>query len=113
MIVSGTSSETKVQEIRGLSPTIAINQKTVSNNPRSTVGTITEIYDFYRLLYATIGRSYCPNHAHIELRKHSLRDVVEYVSHFSEGDKIHICIPIDTKKNGSILSDIAKYVTDL
>ena len=46
MIVSETSNETKVREIRGLSPTIAINQKTVSNNPRSTVGTITEIYDY-------------------------------------------------------------------
>ena len=54
MIVSDSSSQTKVREIRGLSPTIAINQKTVSNNPRSTVGTITEIYDYYRLLYTTI-----------------------------------------------------------
>lgn len=113
MIVSETSNETKVQEIRGLSPTIAINQKTVSNNPRSTVGTITEIYDFYRLLYATIGRSYCPNHPHIELKKHSIRDVVSHVSDFLDGEKFHVCIPIDQKRNGSTLSDIAKYVTDL
>ncbi len=76
MIVSETSNETKVREIRGLSPTIAINQKTVSNNPRSTVGTITEIYDYYRLLYTTIGHSYCPNHPHIELKKDTLQDVV-------------------------------------
>lgn len=53
-IISDISEATRVREIRGLSPTIAIQQKTVSNNPRSTVGTITEIYDFYRLLYTSI-----------------------------------------------------------
>lgn len=54
MIISSINEDTKVDEIRGLSPTISIDQKTVSNNPRSTVGTITEIYDFYRLLFTTI-----------------------------------------------------------
>jgi excinuclease ABC subunit A len=54
MIISNINEETKVDEIKGLSPTIAIHQKTVSNNPRSTVGTITEIYDFFRLLYTTL-----------------------------------------------------------
>ena len=51
-----------VDLIEGLSPSIAIDQKTTSNNPRSTVGTITEIYDYLRLLYARCGESYCPNH---------------------------------------------------
>src|SRR5687768_10641754 len=50
-----------VDEISGLSPTIAIDQKTVSSNPRSTVGTITEIYDFFRLLFARVGKAHCPN----------------------------------------------------
>lgn len=54
MIISSINEDTKVDEIRGLSPTISIDQKTTSNNPRSTVGTITEIYDFYRLLFTTI-----------------------------------------------------------
>jgi excinuclease ABC subunit A len=84
MVVSETSNETKVQEIRGLSPTIAINQKTVSNNPRSTVGTITEIYDYYRLLYATTGKAYCPNHPHILLKKNTLQDIVEDVAKYVE-----------------------------
>ena len=92
MIVSETSNETKVREIRGLSPTIAINQKTVSNNPRSTVGTITEIYDYYRLLYATIGQAYCPNHPHIILKKDTLQDVVKHVAKYVEGSKFNILI---------------------
>lgn len=54
MILSGGEQEAQVEEIRGLSPTISIHQKTVSANPRSTVGTITEIYDYLRLLYATV-----------------------------------------------------------
>lgn len=113
MIVSDGSNETRVDEIRGLSPTIAINQKTVSNNPRSTVGTITEIYDYYRLLYTTIGKSYCPNHPHILLKKHTLRDVVEVVAKYGEGEKIHICIPLPSEREFSLLSDVAKYVADI
>lgn len=113
MIVSGTSNETKVDEIRGLSPTIAINQKTVSNNPRSTVGTITEIYDYYRLLYTTIGKSYCPNHPHILLKKHTLRDVVDHMAKYVEGEKIHICIPIADAREFTLLSEVAKYVADI
>lgn len=77
MMISSTSDATKVREIRGLSPTIAINQKTVSNNPRSTVGTITEIYDFYRLLYANIGIPYCPNHPEQSLKKDTIQNIVE------------------------------------
>lgn len=76
-MISNTSDATKVREIRGLSPTIAINQKTVSNNPRSTVGTITEIYDFYRLLYANIGIPYCPNHPEQSLKKDTIQNIVE------------------------------------
>lgn len=113
MIVSETSNETKVREIRGLSPTIAINQKTVSNNPRSTVGTITEIYDYYRLLYTTIGHSYCPNHPHIELKKDTLQDVVRHVSKYGEGTKFHICIPVDLHRQFATLQDVANMVNDL
>jgi excinuclease ABC subunit A len=98
MIVSETSNETKVREIRGLSPTIAINQKTVSNNPRSTVGTITEIYDYYRLLYATIGEAHCPNHPHIILKKDTLQDVVNHLAKYVEGTKFHILIEPDKER---------------
>jgi excinuclease ABC subunit A len=84
MIVSEISNETKVVEIRGLSPTIAIHQKTVSNNPRSTVGTITEIYDYYRLMYSTIGEQYCPDHPHIHLRKNTTDEVLRYIETIPE-----------------------------
>jgi excinuclease ABC subunit A len=113
MIVSETSNETKVREIRGLSPTIAINQKTVSNNPRSTVGTITEIYDYYRLLYTTIGHPYCPNHIHIELKKDTIKDVVSHVSKYGEGIKFHILIPIDRNRNFATLREVASAVSDM
>ena len=113
MIVSDGSNETRVDEIRGLSPTIAINQKTVSNNPRSTVGTITEIYDYYRLLYTTIGKVYCPNHPHVLLKKHTMRDVVEVMSKYVEGEKIHIIIPIDPLRWFSTLSEVSQYITDM
>jgi excinuclease ABC subunit A len=84
MIVSEISNETRVEEIRGLSPTIAINQKTVSNNPRSTVGTITEIYDFYRLLFTTIGKQHCPNHPDIILKKDTIVDIVNTIDRYLE-----------------------------
>ncbi len=112
MIVSESSNATKVREIRGLSPTIAINQKTVSNNPRSTVGTITEIYDYYRLLYTTIGHAYCPNHPHIELKKDTLQDVVRHVAEMSEGTKFHIVTPLDSPQEMSTVDEVAKYVAD-
>lgn len=77
MVASSISEDTEVDEITGLSPTISISQKTVSQNPRSTVGTITEIYDFYRLLFTTIGKRYCPNHPNVELKQDTVTDVVE------------------------------------
>lgn len=77
MIVSSINDDTKVDEIRGLSPTISIHQKTVSSNPRSTVGTITEIYDFYRLLFTTVGIPYCPEHPEVALKKDTVSSVVE------------------------------------
>ncbi len=113
MIVSETSNETKVREIRWLSPTIAINQKTVSNNPRSTVGTITEIYDYYRLLYTTVGHSYCPEHPHIELRKNTIQDVVRQVMTYNEGSKFHILVPLDKSRSYSTLQEVALSVTDM
>lgn len=112
MIVSETSSETRVDEIRGLSPTIAINQKTVSNNPRSTVGTITEIYDYYRLLYTTIGKAYCPNHPHIILKKHTIRDIVDQLAKYDEGEKIHILIPFERNREFKTLAEVSQYVAD-
>jgi excinuclease ABC subunit A len=112
MIISNISEATRVREIRGLSPTIAIHQKTVSNNPRSTVWTITEIYDFYRLLFATIGNPHCPNHPEILLKKSTLQDVVETVSKFVGGTKFHILVPLPDGEYREV-ADVAKKVTDM
>ncbi len=113
MIISDISEATKVREIRGLSPTIAIHQKTVSNNPRSTVGTITEIYDFYRLLYTSIGVPHCPNHPDTPLRKQTLQNIVDHVSIFGEGCRFHILIPLTFSDGIPSFSEIRARVTDL
>ncbi len=113
MIISDISEATQVREIRGLSPTIAIHQKTVSNNPRSTVGTITEIYDFYRLLYTSIGVPHCPNHGETPLRKQTLQNIVDHVSIFGEGSRFHILIPLRFADGIPVFSDIRSRVTDM
>lgn len=99
MIISDTSDATKVREIRGLSPTIAINQKTVSNNPRSTVGTITEIYDFYRLLFANIGTPYCVHHPDQSLKKDTIQNIFDDIMRAENGEKIFIIFPFSCLSN--------------
>ncbi len=113
IIISDISEATKVREIRGLSPTVAIHQKTVSNNPRSTVGTITEIYDFYRLLFLNIGIPYCINHPEVPLIKNTLQDVVDQVSKFGEGEKFHILIPLYLDRTIVGIEDVSKRVVDM
>jgi excinuclease ABC subunit A len=113
MIISDISEATRVREIRGLSPTIAIHQKTVSNNPRSTVGTITEIYDFYRLLFSSIGIPHCPNHPEISLERNRVQDIVESVSKYGEGTRFHILIPLILDGDSRDFASIAKKVSDM
>jgi excinuclease ABC subunit A len=113
MIISDISEATRVREIRGLSPTIAIHQKTVSNNPRSTVGTITEIYDFYRLLFSSIGIPHCPNHPEIALERNRVQDIVELVSKYGEGTRFHILIPLILDADSRDFASIAKKVSDM
>jgi excinuclease ABC subunit A len=112
-IISDISEATHVREIRGLSPTIAIHQKTVSNNPRSTVGTITEIYDFYRLLYTSIGTPYCPDHPTVALKRDSLKEIVWVVSKFGEGQRFHILMPLPIETETITVEQLAKRVTDM
>lgn len=90
-----------VQKIIGLSPTIAINQKSVSSNPRSTVGTITEIYDHLRLLFARVGVPYCPNDA-IPITAQTPQEIADHISALSTND-VHITIlgPIVSGKKGT------------
>ncbi len=93
MFIGGMSEEAKVKEIRGLTPTISIEQKTVAHNPRSTVGTITEIYDFYRLFFLSLGTRICPHDA-TPMMKKTHKDVIEYLSKTKKGVRVGICAQI-------------------
>lgn len=89
-----------VDSIEGLSPAIAIDQKTTSHNPRSTVGTVTEIYDYLRLLYARIGVAYCPTH-HKPIVKFTPKQMVDIVRKRPLGSKIMILAPIVYNEKGT------------
>ena len=89
-----------VENIEGLSPAISIDQKTTSNNPRSTVGTVTEIYDYLRLLYARIGIPYCPNH-HEPITSQTIAEMVDKCMALPEGTRLTIMAPIAKNKRGS------------
>ena len=89
----GNSEKPNVDSIEGLSPSISIDQKTTSKNPRSTVGTVTEIYDYLRLLYARVGIPYCPNH-HIPISSQSIEEMVKKIMEYPLGTKLIILSPI-------------------
>ena len=89
-----------VESIEGLSPSISIDQKTTSHNPRSTVGTVTEIYDYFRLLYARIGTPYCPKH-HIPIIGLTIGEIKNKIYEFEKGSKLVITAPIVENKKGS------------
>ncbi len=106
----GLMEKPDVESIDGLSPAISIDQKTTSNNPRSTVGTVTEIYDFFRLLYARIGVPYCPNCGK-KIEKLSLDQIIDNVFELEEGTKIQVLAPIVRDKKGEFkktLEDMTK-----
>lgn len=95
----GQMNKPEVDLIEGLSPAISIDQKTTSQNPRSTVATITEIYDYLRLLYARIGRPYCPEHG-IEIRSQTVQQMVDRVLSLPERSRIQILAPIVSGRKG-------------
>ena len=106
----GLMEKPKVELIEGLSPAISIYQKTTSKNPRSTVGTVTEIYDYMRLLYARIGIPHCPVCGK-EIKAQSIDQIVDQVLDLDEGTKIQIMAPIARGKKGEYtkeLEDCAK-----
>ena len=96
----GGSEKPDVDSIEGLSPSISIDQKTTNKNPRSTVGTVTEIYDYLRLLFARIGVPYCPNH-HIPITNQSVEEMVNKVLSYDEGTKIMIESPVVWGEKGT------------
>ena len=106
----GMMDKPNVESIEGLSPAISIDQKTTSRNPRSTVGTVTEIYDYLRLLYARVGTPYCPN-CGTKIEKQSVDQIVEDILKLEDGTKIQILAPVIRNKKGEykkLLDDYQK-----
>ena len=95
----GQMDKPDVDSIEGLSPAISIDQKTTSKNPRSTVGTVTEIYDYLRLLYARIGVPHCPVCGR-EIRQQTVDQIVDKIMELDEGTKIQLLAPIVRGRKG-------------
>ena len=107
----GIMQKPDVESIEGLSPAISIDQKTTSKNPRSTVGTVTEIYDYIRLLYARIGVPYCPKCGK-KIEKQTIDQIVESVLELDEGTKIQILSPIIRGRKGEFVKLLQGYVKE-
>ena len=106
----GGSDKPDVDSIDGLSPAIAIDQKTTNNNPRSTVGTVTEIYDYLKLLYARVGTPYCPTHNE-PITHQSIEEMTNKVMNFEIGTKLEIMAPVVKEEKGmhqEILEDLRR-----
>ena len=95
----GQMEKPDVERIEGLSPAISIDQKSTNRNPRSTVGTVTEIYDYFRLLYARIGTPHC-YHCGREIRKQTVDQMVDQIMTLSEGTKIQLLAPVVRGRKG-------------
>ena len=95
----GQMEKPDVERIEGLSPAISIDQKSTNKNPRSTVGTVTEIYDYFRLLYARIGIPHCPNCGR-EIKRQTVDQMVDQIMALPEGSKIQLLAPVVQGKKG-------------
>ncbi|WP_010676597.1 excinuclease ABC subunit UvrA [Bacillus timonensis] len=106
----GQMDKPDVDSIEGLSPAISIDQKTTSRNPRSTVGTVTEIYDYLRLLFARVGKPVCPNHG-IEITSQTVEQMVDRILEYPERTKLQVLAPVVSGRKGAhvkVLEDIKK-----
>ena len=101
----GQMEKPNIESIEGLSPAISIDQKTTSKNPRSTVGTVTEIYDYLRLLYARIGIPHCPECGR-EISRQTVDDITKQVLSLDEGTKIQVMAPIARGKKGEYVKEL-------
>ncbi len=104
----GQMEKPDVESIEGLSPSISIDQKTTSNNPRSTVGTVTEIYDYLRLLYARAGVPHCPECGRV-IEKTTVDSIAEKVLEMAEGSKILVNAPVVRGRKGEYSKQIESY----
>ena len=106
----GQMDKPDVDSIEGLSPAISIDQKTTSRNPRSTVGTVTEIYDYLRLLYARVGRPTCPEHG-IEISSQTIEQMVDRILEYPERTRLQVLAPVVSGRKGThgkVLEDVKK-----
>ncbi|MEC3848434.1 excinuclease ABC subunit UvrA [Bacillus velezensis] len=106
----GQMDKPDVDAIEGLSPAISIDQKTTSRNPRSTVGTVTEIYDYLRLLYARVGKPHCPEHG-IEITSQTIEQMVDRILEYPERTKLQVLAPVISGRKGAhvkVLDQIRK-----
>ncbi|MBO4293551.1 MAG: excinuclease ABC subunit UvrA [Clostridia bacterium] len=107
----GLMEKPNVESIEGLSPAISIDQKTTSKNPRSTVGTVTEIYDYIRLLYARIGVPYCPN-CGTKIEKQTIDQIIDNIMELEEGTKIQVLAPVVRGRKGEFVKQLEGYQKD-
>ena len=104
----GMMEKPDVESIEGLSPAISIDQKTTSHNPRSTVGTVTEIYDYLRLLFARAGTPHCPKCGR-EIRRQTVDEIADRVMALPEGSKIMVEAPVVRGRKGEYVKELASY----
>ena len=104
----GLMEKPEVESIEGLSPAISIDQKTTSKNPRSTVGTVTEIYDYIRLLYARIGIPYCPNCGK-KIEKQTIDQIVDNIMELEDGTRIQVLAPVVRGRKGEYTKQLQEF----
>ncbi len=105
----GGNEKPDVDSIEGLSPAISIDQKSASHNPRSTVGTVTEIHDYLRVLFARVGTPYCPNH-HIPISSLSIDQIVDKIMEKEDGTRLYITAPVVFRQKGEHKAVFEKYL---
>jgi len=101
----GEMERPDVDQITGLSPVISIEQKTTNKNPRSTVGTVTEIYDYLKLLFARIGKTYSPVSGQ-EVKRNTVTDVVDAINNFKPGTRVMVACPLHIKPGRKLIEEL-------
>ena len=109
--ILGNMEKPEVDAIEGLSPAIAIDQKTTSNNPRSTVGTVTEIYDYLRLLYARVGKAYCPKHD-VVIESQTIKQMADTIDQYADGNRLMVVARVVKRKKGTFKDYFADLLKD-
>lgn len=104
----GKLDKPDVDHIKGISPAVAIEQKVISKNPRSTVGTVTEIYDYLKLFFARVGKTHSPVSGK-EVKRHTQKDVVDYIASIKEDSKVYVLFSFKEHKKGSLISDLKSF----